>query len=65
MCTPRAGRHTHESSWVGGIRADLAVDLDETLHDNLGHLGAVESVLKTISQEDQQRQRLAQLVWTG
>lgn len=58
-------RLTHEAGGIGGISAHLAVNLDQTLHDNFGHLSAVQSVLETVSQEDQQRQRLAQLVWTG
>lgn len=30
---------THESSWKVGVSADLAVDFDQTLHDDLGHIG--------------------------
>jgi len=56
---------THEASGVGGVGADLSVDLHQTLHDDLGHLGAVQGVLQAISQEDQQGQRLTQLVGTS
>lgn len=33
----RANRLTHETSWEVDIRADCAVNFDQTLHDNLGH----------------------------
>lgn len=33
------GDHIHETSWEVGIGTDLAVNLDQTLHDDLGHLG--------------------------
>lgn len=56
---------THVSSRVVRIGADLAVNLDQTLHDDLGHLGVGEGVLETVTQENDQRQRLAQLVRTG
>lgn len=39
------GDHVHEASWVGGICADLSVDLDETLHDNRLDFAAVERIL--------------------
>ena len=37
--------HTLEASGVGDIGANLAIDFDEALHDNLGDLTAIESVL--------------------
>ena len=37
----------HETSWVGGVGADLAIDLDQALHDNGLHLATVEGVLQT------------------
>lgn len=36
----------HETSWVGSVSADLAVDLDEALHDNGLGLATVEGVLQ-------------------
>lgn len=54
---------THESSGEVGVCADLAVDLNQPLHDDLGHLSVGQGVLQTVAQEDHQRQRLAQLVW--
>lgn len=56
---------THESSrecWVG---TDLTVDLDKSLHHDLGDFGPGQGILQAISQENQQRQGLAQLVWAG
>lgn len=35
----------HESCWVGGIGADLAINLDQALHDNGLGLASVESIL--------------------
>ena len=41
------GDNIHEASRVGGVGADLAIDLDEALHDNGLHLATVEGVLQT------------------
>jgi len=35
----------HETSWVGRVGADLAIDLDQALHDNGLDLACVESIL--------------------
>lgn len=56
---------THVASGIGGVGADLSIDLNQALHDDLGDLGAIEGVLQAVSQEDQQGQRLTELVWTG
>lgn len=37
----------HEASRVGRVGADLAIDLDQALHDNGLHLATVEGVLQT------------------
>jgi hypothetical protein len=55
----------HEAGGVGGVGADLAIDLDETLHKNGLDLAGVQGVLQTISKEDDQWQRVAKLVRTG
>lgn len=39
------GDDIHETSWVGYVSADLAVDLDQTLHDDGLGLASVEGVL--------------------
>lgn len=57
--------NVHETGGVGGIGADLAVDLDQSLHqDGLG-LAVVESILEAVSDEDDQRHAVAELVRTG
>ena len=55
----------HEAGGVGGVGADLAVDLDETLHEDGLDLAGVQGVLQAISKEDHQWQRVAKLVRTG
>ena len=35
----------HEASWVGGIGADLAIDLDQPLHDDRLGLASVKRIL--------------------
>lgn len=55
----------HEARRVGRVGADLAVDLDEALHqDGLG-LAVVQGVLEAIAHEDNQGQTVASLVGTG
>lgn len=41
------GDDIHEASRVGRVGADLAVDLDQALHDDGLHLATVEGVLQT------------------
>jgi len=55
----------HETSWVGGISADLAIDLDQALHNNSLGLASVESILQTVTDEDDERHAVAELVWTS
>lgn len=35
----------HEACWIGGIGTDLAINLDQALHDNGLGLASVESIL--------------------
>lgn len=58
-------KRTHESSWVGDVGADLAVDLDEPLHADLLHLIPSQGILEAVPQEDDEGQALPQLVGTG
>lgn len=39
------GDDVHEASWVGGIGPNLAIDLDQPLHDNRLGLTRVERIL--------------------
>jgi hypothetical protein len=59
------GDNVHQSRREGGVGADLAVNLDEALHEDGIDLASVESVLQTVAEEDDQRQRVAELVRTG
>lgn len=56
---------THESSGVGDISADLAVDLDEPLHADLLNLVPSQGILEAVPQKDDEGQALPQLVGTG
>lgn len=49
------GDDVHESGRVVGIRADLSVDLDETLHDDGRNFLSGECVLESVTQEDYKR----------
>lgn len=57
--------HVHEAGWVGGIGADLAIDLDQPLHDDRLGLASVERIFKTISNEDDQWHAVTELVGTS
>lgn len=45
------GDDVHVASWVGRIGADLAIDLDQALHDNRLGLAPIEGVLQTIGED--------------
>lgn len=53
---------THETSGVGWLSADLTVNSDSSLHQNLGDFTASQSVLKTVADDDTQRKALSKLV---
>lgn len=59
--------HIHEPGWVGSIGSYFAIDLDESLHDNLGDFTAIEGVLQSVSEEDNERKAVSLLVrtWTA
>jgi len=57
--------HVLEAGGVGGVGANLAVDLDEALRSDGGDLAVVERILKSVAKKNDQRQRLSQFVWTG
>jgi len=59
------GDDVHESSGVGGVGADLAVNLDQTLHHDGLDLATVQGVLETVTDEDNQRKAVPELVRTG
>lgn len=55
----------HETGGVGGVSADLAVNLDKSLHDNGLDFTTVESIFQTVSEENDKRERLSEFVGTG
>jgi len=55
----------HEAGRISVVGADSAVDLDETLGQDLLDLRVIQGVLETIPQEERQREALAELVGTG
>jgi hypothetical protein len=59
------GDDVHETGREGAVGADLAVDLDQALLDDGLDLVAVERILEAVAEEDDQRQRVAELVRTG
>ena len=59
------GDDVHQSRGEGGVGADLAVNLDEALHEDGIDLAGVESVLQAVAEEDDQRQRVTEFVRTG
>jgi len=58
------GNDIHEACWVCSVGADLAIDLDQALHDNGLGLTCVESILQTVSDEYDEGHALAELVRT-
>lgn len=59
------GDDVHESSGEGHVGADLAINLDETLHQDGAGLAVVERILEAIADEDDQGHALPELVRTG
>jgi hypothetical protein len=59
------GDHVHEAGWVGGIGADLAINLDQSLHDDCLGLTSVERILETVSDEDDEWHAVTELVRAG
>lgn len=59
------GDDIHQTCREGGVGADLAVNLDEALHEDRLDLTGIEGVLQAVSQEDDEGQRVAKLVGTG
>lgn len=56
---------THESSGVGDVGADLAINLDEPLHADLLHLIPSQGVFEAVPQENDEGHALPQFVGTG
>lgn len=59
------GDDVHEARGVGGVGADLAINLDQALHQDRLDLAAVEGVLEAVADEDDEGQAVASLVRTS
>jgi len=59
------GDNVHEATRVVGVGANLAIDLDEALHENLLDLLLGESVFETVTQDQDQWQAFTHLVRAG
>lgn len=57
--------YVHKAGWVSGICSHFSIDLDESLHDNLGDFSAIEGVLQSVSEEDYERKAVSLLVRTS
>jgi len=58
------GDDVHKTGWVGGIGADFSIDLDQPLHEDGLDFTSIESVLETVSQEDDKWETITELVRT-
>lgn len=47
---------THESCWVVDISANLSINFDVSLHNDLGDFGVCQGVPQAITQKDNQWQ---------
>lgn len=59
------GDDVHEARGVGLVGADLAVHLDQALHQDGPRLAVVEGVLEAVADEDDEGHAVAELVGAG
>lgn len=59
------GDDVHEASREGHVGADLAINLDQALHQDGAGLAVVERILEAVADENNQRHAVAELVRTG
>ena len=55
---------THETRGVGRVSPDLAVDLNQALHDNRRDFTTGQSILEAVAEENGERKGFAELVRT-
>jgi hypothetical protein len=55
----------HETSRESVVGSNFSIDLNKSLHKNGLNLTAIESILQSVSNEDDQRKRLSELVRTS
>lgn len=56
---------THEASGVSVVGADLVVHLNQSLSGDRGDLTSSQGILEAVTEEDGEREGLAELVGTG
>lgn len=56
---------THKTSRIVGISANLSINFNQALHYNLSNLAISQGILQSITEEDNQRERFPEFVWTG
>ena len=59
------GDDIHEAGRVGHVGADLAIDLDQALHEDGLGLAVVQRILEAVANKDDERHAVAELVRTG
>jgi hypothetical protein len=60
----RCSEHTHETSRVGLVSADLAINLDVALHEDGLHFTVGKSILQSVPEDEDQGKALPGLVRT-
>lgn len=58
------GDDIHEAGGVGGVGADLAIDLDKALHEDGSRLAVIQGILQAVPDEDDEGKALSLLVRT-
>lgn len=56
---------THKTSRIIRIGANLSINLDQALHYDLSNLAISQGILQPITEEDNQRERFPEFVWTS
>lgn len=56
---------THEASGIGAVSANLAINLDKTLHENVLNFLSIQGILEAVAQEDDKRKAFTSLVGTS
>lgn len=59
------GDNVHKAGRVGHVGSDLAIDLDQALHENGLGLAVVEGILQAVADEDDEGHAVTLLVRTG
>jgi len=57
--------HTHESSWISLVSPDFAVNKDMSLHENSDDFTVCQSILQSVSQNQNEWKTFPRFVWSG